>query len=254
MKCSGHFLEQEGGLGIYHAGARMYDPEVPRFYGVDAMRGKYPWLSSYVYAANNPLIFIDPDGNEISVSELYRKDDEGNYVHAAQVEAFEEFINTDAGRAELARYASAGQTIAGITFDSDGDLHVQGINLAYTGNMEGVNNAPASVVGGELNIEITLGENADLITVIHETIIHGRQYSADFIDNRQLDFSHIAPDMLSWLQDKLPQNWHHHQEVYRDRALLKDGTTIYRQARGNAINNSDLRDKLYRFVPRSQRP
>ena len=61
---TGHFLEQEGGLGIYHAVARMYDPESGRFWGVDAMRVKYPDYNSYNYTMNNPLKFIDPDGRD----------------------------------------------------------------------------------------------------------------------------------------------------------------------------------------------
>ena len=63
QKFTGHFLEQEGSLGIYHAGARLYDPEVPRFYGVDAMRGLYPSFGSYTYVFNNPVSYIDPTGN-----------------------------------------------------------------------------------------------------------------------------------------------------------------------------------------------
>jgi len=62
-KFTGHFLEQEGDLGIYHAGARLYDPEVPRFYGVDAMRSERTWISPYNYVQNNPVNRYDPDGN-----------------------------------------------------------------------------------------------------------------------------------------------------------------------------------------------
>ena len=59
----GSVLEQEGGLGIYHAGARLYDPEVPRFYGVDAMRSAMPSWNAYHYTFNNPVRYVDPDGN-----------------------------------------------------------------------------------------------------------------------------------------------------------------------------------------------
>jgi RHS repeat-associated protein len=60
---TGHFLESEGNLGLYHAQARLYDPEVPRFYGVDAMRGDMPGWNPYHYTFNNPVRFVDPDGN-----------------------------------------------------------------------------------------------------------------------------------------------------------------------------------------------
>ena len=62
-KFTGHLLEQEGDLGIYHAQARMYDPAIGRFLGVDAMRSLYPGWSTYVYAMNNPVLLIDTTGN-----------------------------------------------------------------------------------------------------------------------------------------------------------------------------------------------
>jgi len=63
QKFTGHFLEQEGGLGVYHAQARMYDPVTGRFWGVDAMRVLYPNWNSYAYALNNPVLLIDTTGN-----------------------------------------------------------------------------------------------------------------------------------------------------------------------------------------------
>ncbi|MCH8558767.1 MAG: hypothetical protein LAT84_13145 [Balneolia bacterium] len=62
QKFTGHFFEQEGDLEIYHAQARMYDPAIGRFLGVDAMRGKYPTINSYHYTLNNPVIYTDPTG------------------------------------------------------------------------------------------------------------------------------------------------------------------------------------------------
>jgi len=65
QKFTGYELEQQGDLGIYHAGARMYDPEIGRFTSMDPLADEYPGTSPYVYALNNPLIFIDPDGREV---------------------------------------------------------------------------------------------------------------------------------------------------------------------------------------------
>lgn len=56
--------EQMEGTGLYNYGARYYDPAVARWHGVDPNAQKYePW-SSYAYAYNNPLMFVDPDGRD----------------------------------------------------------------------------------------------------------------------------------------------------------------------------------------------
>ncbi|MBN2423415.1 MAG: hypothetical protein JXR46_01445 [Calditrichaceae bacterium] len=46
----------------YYFGARYYDAEIGRWPTVDPMADKYPSLSPYVYCANSPLIYKDPDG------------------------------------------------------------------------------------------------------------------------------------------------------------------------------------------------
>ncbi|MEZ4827758.1 MAG: RHS repeat-associated core domain-containing protein [Bacteroidia bacterium] len=49
-------------------GARWYDPAAGRWWGVDAMAEAYYSISPFAYVANNPVIFIDPNGEEIWIS------------------------------------------------------------------------------------------------------------------------------------------------------------------------------------------
>ena len=51
--------------GLYYYGARYYDPRLSLWMSTDAMEEKYPNISAYCYAANNPILFIDPDGNKL---------------------------------------------------------------------------------------------------------------------------------------------------------------------------------------------
>jgi RHS repeat-associated protein len=53
------------GLGWLDYGARHYQADIGRWAGVDALADKYAPVSPYVYVANNPLLFVDPDGAQI---------------------------------------------------------------------------------------------------------------------------------------------------------------------------------------------
>ncbi|EFK36875.1 RHS repeat-associated core domain [Chryseobacterium gleum] len=54
--------------GMYDYGARMLMPDLGRWGSMDAMSEKYSAWSPYNYAINNPVMVIDPDGNDISYS------------------------------------------------------------------------------------------------------------------------------------------------------------------------------------------
>ena len=54
--------EVKGRGRSYDFGARMYDPETGRWRSVDKIMK--PFHSSYSFTRNNPIVFIDPDGND----------------------------------------------------------------------------------------------------------------------------------------------------------------------------------------------
>ena len=47
-------------------GARYYDSELSGWLSVDPMSDKYPSLSPYCYSADNPVVLVDPNGENFT--------------------------------------------------------------------------------------------------------------------------------------------------------------------------------------------
>ena len=62
---NGKELNSDFGLDWLDYGARWYDASIGRWSAVDPLSEKYYSISPYVYVANNPLKYIDPDGKRI---------------------------------------------------------------------------------------------------------------------------------------------------------------------------------------------
>ena len=84
---NGKELTSALGLQWYDYGARMYDPTVGRFTTQDRFAAKYYDLSPYQYTANNPINFVDINGDSIWIANgderflytagtIYKGDDE----------------------------------------------------------------------------------------------------------------------------------------------------------------------------------
>jgi RHS repeat-associated protein len=63
---TGKPFDEDGAIDLYYYGARYYDPYLGAFPAIDPRRGDYPSLSPYVYAADNPLKYKDPNGQWIN--------------------------------------------------------------------------------------------------------------------------------------------------------------------------------------------
>jgi RHS repeat-associated protein len=65
-------LDEESGL--YYYGARYYNPMVSVWLGVDRLSGKYPSLTPYNFTGNNPIFFVDPNGDSLDVANNIARD------------------------------------------------------------------------------------------------------------------------------------------------------------------------------------
>lgn len=59
--------EEQKETGLYDFGARMLDPWLGRWNRIDNKADEYTAISPYAYVANNPIMMIDPDGNDIVI-------------------------------------------------------------------------------------------------------------------------------------------------------------------------------------------
>lgn len=64
-KYNGKEYHEIYGLNEYDYGFRGYYATIGRLSIIDPLAEKYPHISPYAYCANNPILFIDPNGKEI---------------------------------------------------------------------------------------------------------------------------------------------------------------------------------------------
>jgi RHS repeat-associated protein len=68
LKYNAKELQTDADLDWYDYGARFYDPLIGRFHVPDAFAEKYSDLSPYQYGANNPVLYIDVNGDSLWIN------------------------------------------------------------------------------------------------------------------------------------------------------------------------------------------
>ena len=68
-KYNGKELDRTHGLDWYDYGARHLAPDASRFTTIDPMAEKYYHLTPYAYCANNPVRYIDVNGDSITIDQ-----------------------------------------------------------------------------------------------------------------------------------------------------------------------------------------
>jgi len=85
--------ERDDQTGFDYFGARYYHSGLGRFISTDRFAEKYPSMTPYQYAANNPAIFIDVNGDSVEVAYYSQPTDFFNFIPSISIpETYHTFI------------------------------------------------------------------------------------------------------------------------------------------------------------------
>ena len=163
--------ERDDETGWDYFGARYYDAEIGRFLTIDRFADKYPSLTPYHYAANNPLKFIDINGDTVIFHDENAEKRHEEYYNAKYTEGKKK------GQYKNKKYR-----------EQYNELHASKVNY-HVKNKKNIENNNIALGGfftdNGNDITIAVGDENVVGTLIHE-FTHGVQF-----ENSMITFSFI---------------------------------------------------------------
>ncbi|WP_276878190.1 RHS repeat-associated core domain-containing protein, partial [Chryseobacterium joostei] len=166
--------------GMYDYEARFYMPDLGRWGVVDPLAEKYSSMSTFAYVANNPIIFVDPDGKDIIIYYMNSKGkmETYDYKYGAQYKGTNKYVHAFHRSANALIKSGAGNILKSLESKSEkvwirGDNLKKGESPDFDPVTMTIRWSPTTGVNTDGNADLTPTE------VLNHEMDHGLEYITD---------------------------------------------------------------------------